>query len=173
MNETTDSSKLKKFFKAVGVACLPIAAVGIAFVVILVIYFIKLINAPELDKKSIMYFIGGAIRAGCYIAYTVSIIFFAVLSVKFIFSGIALIKQSYVPKTKKALTFSFACSLAICLASIYPFIINTIRIIVHGYQEDYYLGFWFGLFAFVFSVLCVVLNRLTVKKHKQALKNLY
>ena len=170
MNETTDKNRIKKYNKAAGAACFPIAAVCISVVVITIIDFVNFIILPELDDSSILYFIGGAFRFGLYIVYPLCIIIAVVLSVGFIRSGIALIKQSDTPKTKNAIILSFIGSLAICLLSIYPFVISTCRIIAHGYQEQYYLGFWLGMFAFIFSTLYLVLNRIAVKIYKSILK---
>lgn len=167
MNEAVDNDKLKKYFRAAGYACFPLAALGISCIVLMTVDFVKyIINAPTLAKDSIIYFIGNAVRSGLYIAYVATAILLTALTIQFILSGIALIKQSVVKKTKYALTFSFYCSAAICLVSIYPFIISVCRIAVHGYLQQYYLEFWLSMVALIFSVLCIVLNRIAVKKYK-------
>ena len=166
MNDLTDYNKYKKYFKAAGAACLLIAAVGIGLAVIFAIDFFELVNASTVDKRSIMFFIAGALRFWAGLVYVAGIIVFIALSVKFTLSGIALITLTNERRTKSAVRFSFVGSLIVFLASVYPFIINVCRIAVHGYLEEYYFGFWFGMVSFVFSTLCLVFNRLAVREYK-------
>lgn len=170
MSKTTDNDKIKKYFRAAGAACLPIAALGISCIVLMTVDFVKyIINAPTLHQKDgILYLIGNAFKAGLYIAYVATAILLTVLTVKYILSGIALIKQSDAKKSKNAIMFSLVCSAVICLVSIYPFIISVCRIAVHGYLQQYYLEFWLSMVALIFSVLCIVLNRIAVSKYKAA-----
>ncbi|MDE6293134.1 MAG: hypothetical protein K2L88_00740 [Clostridiales bacterium] len=171
MNESTENDKVKKYLKAVGWACLPLAALCISCIVLMTVDFARfIIDAPTLrESDGIIYLIGKGFRAGCYIIYVATAVILTGLTVKFILDGIALIKQSNEKKTKSAITFSFVSSAAICLFSLYPFIISVCRIAVHGYLQQYYLEFWLSMVAFIFSVPCLVLNRITVKKYKSAL----
>ena len=170
MNETENNSKHNKYFKAVGAVCFPLAAVCISVAVILIIDFVKLISVQG-DENIFVYFMVGAIKFVFCTLYLIVIIIATTFSIGFIWSGIALIKQSCTPKTKHAITLSFIGSLVICLVATYPFIKNTCRIIAHGYQEQYYLGFWLGLLAFAFSTICLVFNRITAKKCKSIIKH--
>lgn len=171
MNETNGG--LKKYFIALGALCFPLGGICMSLVVLLAVDFVRLFYLPDLDSRSIMYFIDWTSRVGRGFLCVVGIIVFTLLAVKFFFSGLELIRQKYVRRMRKAITFSFACSLAALLVCVYPFIINVIRIIVHGYQSQYYLGFWLGLVTFVFSVACLTVNVITVKTHKNALQTLY
>ncbi len=167
------NEKLKKYFIASGALCFPLGGICIGCIVLLFIEFVRLFYLPNLDSRSILYFIGWASRVGLGFVSVVGIIVFTVLAVKFALCGVELLRQKYVRRVRSAINFSFAASLSLLLVCIYPFIINTLRIIVHGYQAQYYLGFWLGLVTFVFSVACLVVNRITVKKHKSALQTLY
>ena len=173
MNETEKYPKHNKYFKAGGAVCFPLAAVCISVAVMLIIDFVKIISMPEVDVGEffIVYFIVGAIKFVLYVVYPTLIMIATAFSIGFIWSGIALIRQSCTPKTKSAISLSFKCSLVICLVAIYPFINNTLSIIVHGYQEQYYLGFWLGMVAFAFSMTCLVVNRITAKKWKSIIKH--
>ena len=167
MDETVNSPKYNKYFKVVVAACFLLAAVCVGVAVIIIIDFVKFISSPKLDGGSIfyiIYLIGGVVRFGLYIVYPLGIIIVGLFSVGFIWSGIALIKQPDEPKTKTAITLSFVGSLVICLASFYPFVISVCRIIAHGYQEQYYWGFWLGMVAFVFSTLGLVFSIIIAKK---------
>ena len=170
MNETENSPKHNKYFKAGGAVCFPLAAVCISVAVMLIIDFVMLIGVP-VNEHPFVYIIVGAIKVGLCAACLSAIIIATAFSIGLIWSGITLIKQSCAPKIKKAITLSFIGSLIICLVAIYPFINNTLRIIAHGYQEQYYLGFWLGLVAFAFSTICLVFNRITAKKWKSIIKH--
>ena len=167
------SEKLKKYLIALGALCFPLAGICTSCVVLLFIEFVQLMYLPNIDNRTILYFIGWASRVGLGFLSVVGIIAFTVLTVKFVLSGLELIRQKDVRRVRSAINFSFAASPVALLVCIYPFIINTLRIIAHGYLAQYYSGFWLGMVTFVFSIACLVVNRITVKKHKSELQALY
>lgn len=165
MNEIIDN-KSKKYLIAVGVVNLFIAAMCIGCAITVMVYFVELIITPVAGLGTILFLFAGVFRLWIYIAYAIAFFISAAFAVMSILSGISLLKRSDMKKTKSALTLSLICGVIILTISIYPFIINTCRIIAHGYKQEYCFGFWLGLVAFILSTLCIVLNRIAASKCK-------
>lgn len=168
MNEIIDT-KLKKYYIAVGVVNLLIAATCIGCAITVMVYFVELLITPVAGYGTIVFLFAGVLRLWVYVAYAVGIFISAAFAVMSILSGVTLLKRSDERKTKTALTLSLVCSVIILTTSIFPFIICMLRIIAHGYKQGYLFGFWFGLIAVILSTLCIVLNRIAASKFKSGI----
>ncbi len=161
----------KRYKLAAITTCGLLTALCICYLIILIISFIRQINAPIIDKQSIVYFILGSYKIGISIAFSALLVLIIAIIISLVVCGLKLAKRRFIYveiRTSLILPFIYCITSLIC--SIYPFIINTIRICVHGYILEYYLGFWLGMTTFVFSTVGIIFNRIAAKQSKP-LKN--
>ena len=167
MSKNYDTEKYKKTFIAAGVTCLPVAAMFITYAVFLIFYITGLFSSNMKGDTAfaILALIFILLKPFLMFVY----IFFAIISgliaTGYICSGIALIKRSHNNKIENSLALSFVISVLICAFSIYPFIINILRIIAHGIMQEYLFGFFVaGFIPLSLSVTNIVFNRKASKK---------
>ena len=170
MNKTTvDAPKSKKSIIMSAIACLPLAVMLIAYSAFLFIEFVRLVSAPHIDAYYVpLVLLVAFLKPMLLFFYIVLALAFCAIAAVYIYSFVMLIKRhdDKIPHT--VLSISFAISVIICVFSIYPFIINLCRIIVHGFEAQFYFGFFIlGAIPLTLSVLCIIFNRIAVRKQKQ------
>ena len=157
----------KKYKLAAITTCGLLTALCVCYLIILILSFIRHINAPIIDKQSIVYFILGSYKIGISIVFSVLLILIIAIIISLIVCGINLAKRQFIyAEISTSLILPSIYCIALLICSIYPFIINTIRICVHGYIFEYYLVFWLSMATFLFSTVGIIFNRVSAKQSK-------
>ena len=166
MDGNTKLVKRNKTITAAGAACLPVAAMFVAFGIVLVVGLVQMLTAPQADYGIyfILYFFDGVFTTALTVfSISFSIVFYA-CAVVYILMSVALFRQGQNGLTKAVLIVSVIISALICLISLYPFITGIARVIVHGPQNELAYFLVLGLLPLSLSTASIVLSAVAMKK---------
>ena len=160
----------RKIVTAAGAACLPVAAMFLAFGIVLVVGLVQMLRAPQADYGIyfILYFFDGAMTAAFTVFSIAFSIIFYLCAVVYVLMSTVLFKQSQVKLTQVVLIALLVISAVICSLALYPFIIGIARIIVHGTQNELKPFLILGLLPFALSAASIAISATAVKKLKNS-----
>lgn len=172
MDNVKNKPKRHKSYIMAGAACLPNAVMFVCYAIFTAIYFIQSLGSIEIRDHGylIVYVVAIIFQTGLHFIYILSFVVFGALAAAYIIYFISVMSRDEC-KAKSAAKQSLGLSAAVGAFSLYPFIINLVRIAVHGFQNHYIAFFVTGLIPFTLSVLCVALSAIAVKKESRKVRS--
>lgn len=169
MNSATVNSKYKKAVIILSIACFILFLTFFACNMLFVVDLIMFLKTPNKVYNNIaVIFFAKLFTSGLIFFYVICIIIFTWLSVLFLLQGIKLIKERNLSYTKINIS-PFIHSIIIVAFSLYPTIINLCRIIVHGFNLNFFIVFMVGTIILTFTIFYIVYHKLTIKYQKTGL----